>query len=121
MVSEDVSQPGSLDSEYAPRMASDDERQRQSTDLIEWLDEKWTRDDKNCPVCEHNSWSVQGAFELRGFHGGSLVAGGDLQPVVPVICTNCGYTMLFNGVLTGVVESAAGTPATASDEADSPA
>lgn len=44
-------------------------------------------------------------YELREFHGGSMVIGGSaLIPIVPVTCDNCGNTVLINGIMAGVVD-----------------
>lgn len=70
--------------------------------LIEHLNEKWGG--RGCAQCGSTNWQVQDSiFELRQFSGGTLVVGGPLIPVVPVICQNCGNTVLVNGLIAGVV------------------
>ena len=57
-------------------------------------------------MCNHGNWSVQDTvFELRPFHGGSMVIGsGPLVPVIPVTCNNCGNTVLLNAIITGAID-----------------
>jgi hypothetical protein len=75
-----------------------------SEKLIKFLNEKWQG--RPCPMCQFGRWSVQDKiFELREFHGGSLVVGGTpIIPVIPVTCGNCGNTILINAITTGVVK-----------------
>ena len=37
------------------------------------------------------------------FNQGNLVLGGQLVPVVPVVCNNCGNTVLVNAILAGLI------------------
>lgn len=70
--------------------------------VIKFLSEKWRN--RPCPVCGISAWSVQDStYELREFNQGNMVLGGPLIPVVPVICSNCGNTILVNAILAGVV------------------
>jgi hypothetical protein len=80
------------------------EKKMDSTKLIGYLKDKWAG--RPCPMCGHAGWSIQdGVYELREFHeGGMVIGGGALVPVVPVICSNCGNTILVNAILTGIVE-----------------
>lgn len=58
-----------------------------------------------CPVCKQNNWSVSSEIlELREFHGGSMVIGRSsaVVPIVPVTCSNCGNTVLFNPLVAGI-------------------
>lgn len=57
-------------------------------------------------MCEVDDWSVQDkAFEVREFYHGDLVVGrGVVIPVIPVVCQNCGNTVLVNAIVAGVVE-----------------
>ena len=74
-----------------------------SEKIIKHLQEKWSG--RPCPMCGNAGWSVQDSvFELREFHGGTMVIGGSaLIPVVPVACNNCGNTVLINAIVAGVV------------------
>lgn len=80
-----------------------------SEKLIQFLNEKWGG--RPCPMCSKGPWEVQGKiFQLNEFSQGNLVLGGPILPVVPVSCTNCGYTVLVNALLTGVLEKPASPP-----------
>jgi len=72
--------------------------------LIGFLSQKWGG--RPCPACGMGSWNVHdSSFELREFNEGNMVLGGPLIPVVPVICTNCGNTVLINALVAGLVAS----------------
>ena len=71
--------------------------------LIQHLEQKWK--EKSCPLCGESAWNVpEETYELREFHGGGLVVGPvPIVPVLPVTCSNCGNTVLINGIVAGVV------------------
>jgi hypothetical protein len=71
---------------------------------IKWLEEHW-KDNRVCPVCGHNSWSVSDDIvEMKPFRGGALVAGGAVYPLFAVTCNTCGLTLLFNAVVAGLIK-----------------
>lgn len=78
---------------------TDEQQERITT----WIHSKWKQHNE-CLLCNSNSWSVTGIFEMRSFHGGTLVVGGDssVLPVLPVICNNCGNTVLLSAVVIGL-------------------
>ena len=69
-----------------------------------WIDEKWTRS-KACPICGNSDWAVYTAYELREYEEGDFVlgVGNQIVPVIPVSCTQCGYTHLFNAFVAGAI------------------
>jgi hypothetical protein len=73
--------------------------------IISHLEQKWGPG-RICPMCGQSSWKVQdSAFQLIEYHeGAALVLGGPVIPVVPVICGNCGHTVLVNAILAGVIQ-----------------
>ncbi len=77
---------------------------KDSKKLIKFLNDKWQS--RPCPMCHEGKWSVQDKiFELREFHGGSLVLGGTpIIPIIPITCGNCGHTILINALMTGIME-----------------
>jgi hypothetical protein len=74
-----------------------------SQKLINFLRVKWGG--RLCPICGVGTWNVQdSAFELREFNDGNMVLGGPLIPVVPVICSNCGNTVLVNAIMADLIK-----------------
>ena len=60
-----------------------------------------------CPVCGNKLWTVNNkVMEMREYHDGKFVMGGDasIMPVVSLVCSQCGNTLLFNAIRLGVVE-----------------
>lgn len=73
-----------------------------SQKLINHLRQKWSS--RPCPMCGGGPWSVQDStYQLMEFQEGSLAIGGPIVPVIPVICGNCGHTVLVNAIVSGVV------------------
>jgi hypothetical protein len=71
--------------------------------LIAHLTEKWGVNSQ-CPMCKGQEFSVgDRAYQLTEYHQGNLVMGGPVVPLVPIVCTNCGNTLLVNAILSGVV------------------
>ncbi|EOB4260431.1 hypothetical protein ACGLQQ_004457, partial [Vibrio vulnificus] len=71
--------------------------------LLKHIQEKWR--DNGCPMCGVTAWAISDtAFEMREFHGGNLNMSGSIHPVIPVNCTNCGYTMLINALYAGAID-----------------
>lgn len=98
---------------YAEPMDSEIEqrKERERVRALEWLESKWTTP-KLCPICSTNQWTVTELIEARSFEGGNLIIGGGsgLFVFFQVICTNCGFTHLFNANLAGIVEPLSGQP-----------
>jgi hypothetical protein len=77
-----------------------DQQQR----LQDWFRNKWNHGP--CPVCAANSYAPPDRpWEVRPFHGGNMVIGGPggIIPMFPVSCTNCGYIVWINALISGVV------------------
>ncbi len=71
--------------------------------FIQHLKDRWSG--RGCPLCGTSDWQVQDSvFELRQFSGGGLQLGGSIIPLVPVICANCGNTVLVNALKAGVLD-----------------
>ncbi len=74
---------------------------------IAHLQQKWAG--RTCPMCLVGNWSVQDStYQLTEFNEGSLVIGGPVIPVIPVICNNCGNTILVNAITAGVLKPPSG-------------
>ena len=60
-----------------------------------------------CSICGHNQWNVSDTvFEVREFHEGNMVLGGDSRiiPFVAISCQNCGNTLFINAIQMGIIE-----------------
>jgi hypothetical protein len=88
---------------------------------INHLQAKWRN--PVCPIDGANSWTISDVVELRPFTGGGLIIGaGPLFPFFQVTCNECGYTVLFNAVVAGLVPGATeANPAMAQAQAHDPA
>ena len=72
--------------------------------LQDWLNKNFK--DKKCPDCGNDKWLIPDTFlELRPFTGGGLMVGtGPIYPYIALSCASCGYTLLFNAVIAGLVK-----------------
>lgn len=73
--------------------------------ILNWFNTKWAN--QECPVCHEHSWKV----ETTGFRlerltlAGQKIDGAPFLILVPVICKNCSYTMLFDNNDIGAVKT----------------
>jgi hypothetical protein len=75
--------------------------------LMAFVKEKWKG--ANCPMCGGGDWSIQNKiFKLMEFTKQGLVVGGPVIPVIPVVCNNCGNTILMNAIVPDLVEKEGG-------------
>lgn len=71
--------------------------------VLAHLQEKWTS--RLCPACKSNSWNIQDStYQLTEFNPEGMVIGGPVVPVLAVLCSNCGYMMMFNALSVGAVK-----------------
>ncbi|HEX3842665.1 MAG TPA: hypothetical protein VHU85_17875 [Acidimicrobiales bacterium] len=80
-------------------------KNEQRARAADWLNTKWLNVTKQCPICISNQWSVSEVVEVRPYTGGGLALGGPVYPTFMVICGVCGYTMFFNAIIAGVLQS----------------
>lgn len=68
-------------------------------DFINFINTKWSY--KKCPICGNMNLIVgDAAYELREFNQGGIVVGsGKIIPIIPVMCPQCGYLILFNKII----------------------
>lgn len=70
-----------------------------------WLEAKWQVFKQLCPICGEKRWTIEDVYQLHRFTPGvGLQLGGPILPVFPVLCVNCGYTMFFNALISGVIQ-----------------
>ncbi len=62
--------------------------------------------DRKCPICNFRDWNIPDTlFEIRSFAGPrKVVLGGVSAPLVALICSNCGYVILFNALKVGIIK-----------------
>lgn len=76
---------------------------KEETDtLLEHINDKW--EVPNCRYCGENEWSASGKIFLRLSKEGELDLTGESQPTAPLVCMNCGNTVLINLVVAGVFD-----------------
>jgi hypothetical protein len=66
---------------------------------IAWVREKWG--ERPCPYCQHLEWQVGTPLEIPLASG--EVMSPTMSPTFPVMCGNCGNTVLVNAILAGLV------------------
>ena len=71
--------------------------------LLAHLKNKWGN--AKCPMCAASQWQVfSKVYAPPQFSKAGVVLGGEAIPVVPVVCTNCGFTAWVNAIIAGVLE-----------------
>lgn len=72
--------------------------------LRTWFSSKWRQG--NCPVCDANQWILPDRImEIRAHAGGAFLLGGmSIEPILEIICRNCGNTISVNAFMAGVVK-----------------
>jgi len=71
--------------------------------LKKFLFDKW--EDSNCPKCKNNQWTVPyDVFEIKKYLTGKFIIGGEVIPVIPITCMNCGLTFMVNAIIAGIVK-----------------
>lgn len=72
--------------------------------VVKHLVETWG-ENRKCPMCGSGHWTVSEMIvELREFHQGTLMAGGNLFPVIPITCSNCATSQFVNAVQIGLID-----------------
>lgn len=84
--------------------------------LERFIETKWKHG--ACPVCGVDSWQVGNeiaAMAMSEMYASDIMAAMAAYPLFPIFCTNCGYALLFNAQIAGLV----GPGATSEAEAES--
>jgi predicted nucleic-acid-binding Zn-ribbon protein len=64
---------------------------------LKWLSEKWT-EPRRCPICATEEWEIGDVSQLPLYGVTNR-----MYPVIPVICKNCAYTILFQAIAVGAI------------------
>jgi predicted nucleic-acid-binding Zn-ribbon protein len=73
-------------------------------DVVQWIKEHW-RGAKVCPICGSNDWRVNAdVVALLRVEEEGTVLGGATYPLVLMTCGVCGYTLMFNALIAGLVK-----------------
>lgn len=69
-------------------------------EIMTWLNEKWVTQ-KHCPICSSNNWIISEHLvtPLTMTSSGVVELGGENYPHFMIVCGDCGYTHLFNAVI----------------------
>jgi predicted RNA-binding Zn-ribbon protein involved in translation (DUF1610 family) len=78
----------------AERNETQAQKERTISAGIQWLQDKWVT--LECPYCSSTAWEVGSPFVLR-------TTTAVLTPHFPVMCSNCGNTVLVNAVRAGLM------------------
>lgn len=81
----------------------------QKQKAVDWLERSW-KGKRTCPVCESNNWTIADHLvspPITGVEGGTFL-GGPSYPHVMLISGECGYVMMFNAIVLGIVEKGPG-------------
>ena len=71
---------------------------------LAWIDEHWTGQ-KACPICQNNRWGLSEMVgEVRQMTPHQLPQGRAAYPLVILTCQTCGYAVLFNAVVIGLLK-----------------
>lgn len=76
--------------------------------LISTINSKWQT--KSCPLCGKNNWDIgdQMITMVGVGEDKSIQLGGQFMPLIPVVCSNCGNTILINPLVIKCVDDLEG-------------
>jgi hypothetical protein len=82
-----------------------EQKERVRARTLAWLESRWPLP-RECPIDRNTNWAIGDVIEAPLYLGveGGLVFGAPRYLFVPVSCTTCGYTHLFNAIQIGVLE-----------------
>ena len=66
------------------------------------LEAKWTHQ-RQCPLCKNKKWIPgDNILVIHPYTDPIAIAGGPYYPIVPITCSNCGYTIFINAKILGL-------------------
>lgn len=71
--------------------------------IVEAIKRKTAERDIRCSVCNHQNWAIPSDFVSLPITRtwGEFVIGGRTFPLIPMLCANCGNTILLNAKILG--------------------
>ena len=72
---------------------------RELSKIHKLIDQKKIDPDAECPNCSNKDWLL---FPVEARIPSSTLE--RYMPMVSLICTNCGYSKLFNSIVSGIVD-----------------
>jgi hypothetical protein len=70
--------------------------------LVSSINNIWIN--KSCLLCGRSNWSVGDLLTLNEVAESGVKIGGNLFPVVPVVCNSCGNTIFINPVVNNCID-----------------
>lgn len=63
-----------------------------------WLSEHWGPDwrKRRCPYCDNEAWELGDVLALQGAPGWPTQSQGAVHPMIQVVCTKCGHSVLID-------------------------
>lgn len=78
----------------------------------EWVVQKWGNGKAEalppCPMCKQDSISWIGPVSMYtpiSLDDRNIFLNGPIMPLLPIMCSNCGNTVLVNGILAGIMST----------------
>ena len=74
--------------------------------FINEINAKWKN--KKCPMCNQNNWNIgsQLVAPMSLSDTADIQIGGEVMPLVPVTCMNCGNVLFVNALIIGALDTA---------------
>lgn len=80
--------------------------QEEREKLLDFFHTRWSGG-HDCPICKANDWNLaEYIIHSWIYRPDGLHTGGPAYPLVHFLCSNCGYTVLFNAVILGILPGA---------------
>jgi predicted nucleic-acid-binding Zn-ribbon protein len=71
----------------------------QKNKFVNYLNSKWP-EPQLCPICKAQNWVIPSSiYEIREVKPKDKFR---FAPLIQVICNNCGHTLLFNAIVSGI-------------------
>ena len=82
--------------------------EQQQKMVINQFDKVW-KGKRPCPVgCGKVDWGLCNIVEVKQYNDGNACPGTAITPMILIVCNTCGYSMMFNAIVMGLVDQASG-------------